>query len=677
MRQFALSLVVALAMTAAAPAQPVRAQQLAVPGGPGGGPPGNATHGLHIPQGNRINFNYNMSDGAGFRWDVQYYGTIGQGTNNAFSGCMYLQINNQGLQPRGQGWSNKTGDEVEIGPFQFNSPVRVYRRIRVYKDQPLCRWLDIFENTSAQEQALQVHLHTNTNYTVAETRTSSGGTTFGPKDWAFVTKTTSGGNSPTVLNIVCDPRSKIRPSVQVHSNTVHLRYNITVPANRSVVLCHFLSQGNAQSQHDKTMRSFRSYRLVKDLPVGVQKAILNFTCARGIEGVELDRSDSEDSVILKRGDPIFGRIQNTGFALQTLFGELKLKQEEVVGMAAGLGSDDQVRFVLTNGQVVRGQGPDMRLSVALGGGGHLDVPIADISQWSYRVSEAKPADQPFAAPQAVLRTGDILRFDPSRIQVSFRTRYGLAALRAEDLQSIVLDNPGNIVHRCTFVNGTRVGGFLEPARISLALTLGAGLEVDRDLLVQLRFSEDETRAPNLAQVIMNNEDELFGRFVDRSFRLATKYNAVDLAMDHVKSMKLEDGQLAVEMWNGTIHRGVPAQAEMPFEIVPGTVLKLPANQIVSVVRPDPLPPDDIRKQVETLVARLGAESYKDRQEASEKLAQLGKGIVPLLQKLAENPDVEVRHRIQEVLDKLGAAAAPDAGGDPNNPFMQQGVFFGR
>ncbi len=665
MRPFPLFLTLSLATVALSERVQVQAD----------GPPGEAAHGLHIPQGNRINFNYNMSDGAGFRWDIQYYGTIGQGTNNAFSGCMYLQINNSGLQPRGAGWVNKAGDEVEIGPFQFNSPVRVFRRIRVYKDQPLARWVDIFENPSGQEQALQIHYHTNTNYTVSETRTSSGGTTFSDKDWAFVTKTTSGGNSPTVLSIVCDPRSKVRPSVQVHSNTVNLRYNIVVPAGKSVILCHFQSQGNSQTQHDKTMKGFRSFRLVKDLPAPVQKTILNFTCARGVEGVDLERSDSEDSVILKRGDPIFGRIQNTGFTLQTLFGELKLKQEDVIGMAAGLGGDTQTRFVLTSGQVVRGQGADLRLSVALGGGGQLDVPIADISQWSYRISETKPADQPFAAPQAVLRTGDILKFDPAKVRLSFRSRYGLAALRAEDLQSIALDNQGNIVHRCTFVNGTRLGGFLEPERISLALALGAPLEVDRDLLVQMRFSEEENRPAALAQVIMNNEDELYGRFVERSFRLATKYNAVDLAMDHVKTMKLEEGQLAVEMWNGTVHRGLPAQAELPFEIAPGTVFKLPTDQIVSVLRPDPLPPEDIRKQVEALVARLGAESYKDRQDASDKLGQLGKGIVPLLQKLAENPDVEVRHRIQEVLDKLGATSAPD-NADPNNPFVQ-GVFFPR
>ena len=37
--------------------------------------------GLHLPQGRNVNFTYSMTDGAGFRWDIQYYGTVGQGTN--------------------------------------------------------------------------------------------------------------------------------------------------------------------------------------------------------------------------------------------------------------------------------------------------------------------------------------------------------------------------------------------------------------------------------------------------------------------------------------------------------------------------------------------------------------------------------------------------------------------
>jgi hypothetical protein len=73
------------------PAAPAGAQPIFRGGGivVGRGARGAATSvkndktGLHIPQGKSVNFTYNMTDGAGFRWDIQYYGTVGQGTNYA------------------------------------------------------------------------------------------------------------------------------------------------------------------------------------------------------------------------------------------------------------------------------------------------------------------------------------------------------------------------------------------------------------------------------------------------------------------------------------------------------------------------------------------------------------------------------------------------------------------
>ncbi|KKK70263.1 hypothetical protein LCGC14_2925740, partial [marine sediment metagenome] len=50
------------------------------------------TAGLHIPNTKRVNFTWQTNDGAGYRWDVQYYGSIGNGTNNAYAGGMYCQV---------------------------------------------------------------------------------------------------------------------------------------------------------------------------------------------------------------------------------------------------------------------------------------------------------------------------------------------------------------------------------------------------------------------------------------------------------------------------------------------------------------------------------------------------------------------------------------------------------
>jgi hypothetical protein len=64
------------------------------------------------------------------------------------------------------------------------------------------------------------------------------------------------------------------------------------------------------------------------------------------------------------------------------------------------------------------------------------------------------------------------------------------------------------------------------------------------------------------------------------------------------------------------------------------------------------------KRIEGLVAQLGAESYADRQAATELLKKLGPGTVPLLKKFKErSKDPEIRHRLEAVLDVLNAKSS--------------------
>ena len=121
------------------PPPPVAAAQVAKPAGPTG---------LHIPQTKRANFTYQVNDGASFKWDIQYYGSIGRGTKYAYSGGLYCQINGSNVSGNGVGWINKAGDEIEIGPCAKNG-LRIYRRVKIYKDRGLARWLDIFENPTS------------------------------------------------------------------------------------------------------------------------------------------------------------------------------------------------------------------------------------------------------------------------------------------------------------------------------------------------------------------------------------------------------------------------------------------------------------------------------------------------------------------------------------------------
>ena len=629
------------------------------PGGSSAAPKGRA----HIKRSRQINFRNSsyhiMNDGGGYRWDVQYYGSVYRGTDYAYyGGAMYLQINGTNFQtPNRIAWANKAGDEIELGPWA-NRGLNIYRRIKVYKDRPMARWLEIFENPTSSAITLQVATYGSHSYGIKQTTTSSGGSSFGEKDFAFMIRN-GRTNSPPTLHVVTSKRARVRPKVQVQSNTIYVRYSITIPARKTVILCHFESQNRDVTAHQKLMKKFPGNKLFRDLPGSVRAMIVNMNAGGGIGGVDLERSETSDAVLLKSGDPIFGVVKNKAFKVKTLLGDLDLPADRIVGMAGGRSRN--VRFVLLDGQVVSGQVDAPVLQVDLDGGGLLRIPFDKIAQWSYRITSKRPNDEKSGGAYVVLRTGDRLGFDPKALDIKLLTRHGLVALEAERLLELTMDNPGNAVHRAVFLNGSRLGGFLEPETLKLKLNLGKTVTVSRDMIAQMRLAEDEQPDSTLTRVVLTNGDELFGTLTAGKFKLTTDYGRVAIDPSRVKTMKFrpEDlGRTIVGMWKGSILKGRLGQSQLGFAISPETVMDIHAGQFVSIECPLPLPPKAARIEVEKLIAQLGAESYEDRQKASKKLLELGKSIAPMLRKHLISSDPEIRQRIEDILEQFGGKPAP-------------------
>jgi len=631
--------------------------------------------GLHIPQRQPVNFTYTVNDGAGYRWDIQYYGTIGQGTNYAYSGGLYLQINGSSVHSNGRGWMSPAGDEVEIGPYTRNS-VKVYRRVKVYKDRGLARWLDIYENTTAQDITLNVRVYSNTNWVIGTRVFSSGKGMFTAKDFAFVTQS-QGGNAPALFHFVCGRKSKLRPTVNIRNNQVYVNYGLTVPASKTAVICYFESQNHSASALVKLMKTFRPRDALKDLPSSARKLIVNLPVSMDIDDIELERTESADVVFNKNGDPIYGTISNRGFSLQTLFGQMTVPAEEVIGMVSAGQEDERFRILLKGGQIVAGRlAADAKVQVTMPAGGTLQVPFGDVRQCSYRISADRPEETAFAGPLMILRTGDRVAFDGQSAGLKLRTRHGMVDLAARDLLHIALDNPGNAVHRVTFLNGSKLAGFLEPEKIPLTLKLGPKLAIDRHMVAQIRFAEDEKTDPTLDSVTLSNGDELFGRLAAEEFTLRTDYGAVTLRPENIREMAFSRthlGRAALQLWDGSVLRGQCRADALGFEITPGPTVQIYIGQFVHVRRSQALPPKEIREKLQRLVGQLGAESYKDRQAATEALVKMGKGIVPMLRKYLTTSDPEVRQRIEDIIDRLGGSgsAAPPPAPMPNGIFLNR------
>ena len=644
--------------------------------GPAAAPAQTGKGGLHIPQGRQIGFTHYMTDGAGFRWDIQYYGNVGSGTNNAYGSGMYCRINGSNTQSNGQGWANAAGDEIELGGRTRNG-LTTYRRVKVYKDRGLARWLEILRNDTAAAITVSVQIQTACPWQLQVPRTSSGAATaVGQKDWAFITQPIGGPRVPALLHVFGDKHSKVRPTIMLQNrNQILLTYSLTVPAKGTALLCHFEAQGHTVDDLAKTMKGFKARKLLADLSPAVRKLIVNFSSGGGLLDVELDRSDSADSVVLKHGDPLFGTVRSRSFPVKTLFGPLDLPAEKVLGMASSpTGEDDSVRFVLADGQVVGGLPPAGSLvELRLPTGADLRIPLADVKHWSYRISKQRPEEIRFAGPLAVLRTGDQLGFDPAATPLKLRTRHGTVPLDAKDLLRISLDNPDNAVHRVHFRNGSVLGGFLEPANLSLKLRQGTTLEIPRDMVRSFRFALEEKADPGLSRLTLSNGDQLHGRLLTPGLTLATQYGSVPVNPVNATAIAFSRthlGRAAIRLWNGTVLRGQLKETVLAFRISPGPEIRLHVNQIAAFLRAEGLPPAGVLKRVGELIELLGAESYKDRQRATEALSGMDPAIAPVLKKHLKSTDPEVRQRIQDILKKL-APAQPAAA--PVGPGMFPGM----
>lgn len=632
-----------------------------------GGDLDDAIPGLHLPRRRRVGFNHLLMDGGGFRWDIQMWGTVGSGTNNAYGSGMFCHVAGQQVRsPDGVGWGSGDGREIEIGAFPVRG-LQVYRRVRVYEDRQLARWLDIFDNPTGRDITVRVRYQSNIPYGIGTRVGSSGAGGIGKDDWAFMTETAHKADSPCLLHIVRARRSELKPTINFHGSAIRVEWKLTVPAHSTRILCHFESQDHSLSRHRKRMQGFDPHDVLADLPPAVRRMILNFGLGTSLADVSLQRSESSDNVRTAEGDPMNGRVLNETFTVKTFYGTVELQADEVVGMARMPDGGKGMRVLTIDGQVISGTLDDQVLRFELSRDrGVLEVPFEEIEQWSFRVSEERPLEIPFAGPAAVLRTGDRLTFDPDATRLAFHTRHGTVELAGEAMRAIEMDSAGHGVHRALFTNGGSLAGFLEPETLELHLRIGSKLSVPREMLEQIVFRDEQARDPTLTRVTLVNGDELYGRLAMETLTVESEWGTVSLGPRDVRALGFDPDRpdrVIVQLWGESRFRGRLADEWLVVKLLPGPELKLHTGLVRGLVRSQPMFPEEIRRRVQELAALLAAESYVDRQEATEQLISLGAVILPQVRGYLNTDDPEVRQRLEMVIEEIEA----DAGGTAEGP----------
>jgi len=619
---------------------------------------------LHLPRGRHVPMPWSLADGGGFTWGVEFNASLIDGLR-ALAGYE-LDVNGVILDPpKAAGSLSADGREIGLGPWRVGG-LDLYRRVRVYKDGPVCRWLDVYTNPSGSPITVRLRSWTAIRHGIGRTLTSQGGELPGAKNCAMIVVHAGPAEAaPHVLLVTSDGGGRLATKVDVEGKIVNARWTLTVRAGATAVLCHFKALG-AEADLKRLLARWQTAALLRDLPLSARKLIVNLD-ATGTGRTYLERSEQADSVLLADGRRILGTIENKSYQLTaTPMGKVALPAADVVGMAAGKGG--RVLLVLTDGQAVSAAAGDVKVRLALAEGAKLAIPCEKIKQWSYRISAARPAARPLAGPHVRLRGGDRLAVAAGELAPTFRTPHGVVRLDRRHVLEVTARRDGRAGHRAVFANGSRLAGELVDKDFTVTVKLAAAkgesghrLTFPPSRLAHLHLAEQQVPDVTLTHVGLAGGDELFGTLTDTELKLITEFGKLGGGVSLIKAIRRKPGDPnsgSVEMWNGSVLKCRLETGKIGFEINPAARLKIDVGRIVSITRAQPAPPRVALARIHRLLGQLGGESYKDREAATKALIDIGPRIVPLLRRYLHAPDAEVRQRVEGILEKLTPKPPP-------------------
>jgi len=544
---------------------------------------------LHLPDGKRVSFNWDVKDGLDSRWGIDPYGRVVSGTNNPYSSGMRLTLTDGNEFSANGNRMSEGGREIEIGPWQYGN-VQVWRRIYVDDKQGYCRWIDIFENNSGEPFRVSLCYRNGMSSSVNEVLSVRGAKTVEAKDWAFATMFRESSNRPVVVHVIASPTAKTKPRVQwkAGSNEVQYFQDLTVEPNKPVALVFFHSQQPNVAKARAFMKAFDMPAELAKVPAPLRAILANASAAAAVGSMEklnIPRDAKDDLAVLRNGDQIRGTITTDTFVVKTIFGEMKIPAARVTGVSLPQDEDAYAQLLLTDGQILAGD-LTSPVVVKLSEGNDVKLSPRDVRSAAYRISDDKPAEIAVAASHLVLRNGQRL-YLADMPTLEFGTLHGRLKLGEEQVSRIVMDTPEGGLHRAMFRNGSVLSGLLTAEKLSAKLTLGATLNVSINMVSRIEFGGEDAgaKAPP-AQVTLRNDDTLLGTPAAAELDLLTDSGSKQsVRLADIASMEFDPESMekvALTLKSGTTMSGKLRSRSLTFKLGDGPEMELFLGHVSAV-----------------------------------------------------------------------------------------------
>ena len=399
----------------------------------------------------------NLTDGAGFLWDIQPDGNINNGTSDAYDGGLFHQ--NFGFFF--EGLSEDEGREIVLGPTPLGN-IELNRKIYVPDGEGYARFLEIVTNNGPAAETYTITMFTNLGSDDGTNLigTSSGDNVFSAEDNWIVTDDQDGQNDPSMTHVIAGT-GRTRPQL-ANSNfdNINFTYQLELAPGETQIVMHFAAQSNNRAE-------------------ALEKAV-------ALENLELDALSGMSPEELSQLVNFASEDIVDHFALRLAAGDSLhiVTETPVPGVSSVLNDlDPVVELVDANGQVVAlddnsaadGRNVDLRFDAVADGTYTVRVTSANGSgEYLLRASGNTIVPLPLTVVSTEPVDDARLKVVPTAFRVNFAAPFDSTTLDPEDLT--INDQPAIGVQ---VVDGDTVDFLLDP------MLVGAGGDFTVDMEVNV------------------------------------------------------------------------------------------------------------------------------------------------------------------------------------------------
>ncbi len=463
-----------------------------------------------------VRANYrSVNDSMGFRWDVNSYGMINDGSDDCFDGALRLDVNGSQFYCSNNAMMTSDGKEYVLS--RKMSGMNVTRRIRIDTERSFVRYLEIFENTKNSAATVRVDLRTSLGNTYQQVVTNTGSVfsgIFGKKDCGILAMVNS-GSRPSVMHVLRHPKGKVQPAVTMSDQRNFIfTFNLSLKAGEKAAVMHLVAQRrgvSASTAPDAFKKLYARNRLVRiDVPKDLKKLVLNFRSWGGAEGpgkllqpllrlaehAGMDRG-MEDQLVVEDDTVVAGTVSCGAFEVETPYGTRKVDPGDIVLLFGGKSTARPHRVFLRDGQVLAGtvKAQDFVLKTREEFTVELDPEALDMLFMRADLRDGHPA----AGVTGFVDThrGDRLAIvQKDDLTVDTITPWGSAKIPLSDMDYLYYSREDQPGHRVVLKNGSRFPVILKNPELTVDTLLFGSLKLTGLLVSGLRSVETDSVMPS-------------------------------------------------------------------------------------------------------------------------------------------------------------------------------------